>query len=261
MNTPKRAGARGAGGSNPPGFTLIELLTVIAVSAVLASLLFTSLASARRKSRTTVCTFNLHQICLAVDMYLDDLGKRPTVDALVANKYIASTKSFLCPEDKTRDWGRVVRGPGPVLVFSGSGVTPVTVVEGGPGDTNRVKYSYLLHPLEWDEHTWKRLMRLGGSAGIAACQLHGLGSQDIPDVHSFSGLLLRGQRDGAVVRRQFFWPSQSFDIASRSTDNSAGAVVTYSSNTSDAPQGLSMSYLYPLPLYIDDPATWLQTNP
>ena len=53
-------------------FSLVELLTVIAIIAVLASLLMTAVVSANKKSRTMVSTFNLRQISLALNLYLDD---------------------------------------------------------------------------------------------------------------------------------------------------------------------------------------------
>src|SRR5882724_7397506 len=84
----------------PSAFTLIELLTVIAIIAVLASLLMTSVVSAKKKSRAAVCTFNLHQIGLALNMYLDDEGKHPSVDLLATSKYLPSGQSWLCPEDR-----------------------------------------------------------------------------------------------------------------------------------------------------------------
>ena len=58
-------------------FSLVELLTVIAIVAVLASLFMTGIVSAKKKSRAVVSTFNLRQISLALNMYLDDFGKRP----------------------------------------------------------------------------------------------------------------------------------------------------------------------------------------
>ena len=54
------------------GFTLIELLVVIAIVAVLAALLFPVLQSARHKAWETTCASNLHQLNLALEMYLQD---------------------------------------------------------------------------------------------------------------------------------------------------------------------------------------------
>ncbi|PIU62351.1 MAG: hypothetical protein COS85_18685 [Armatimonadetes bacterium CG07_land_8_20_14_0_80_59_28] len=58
--------------SKNQGFTLIELLTVIAIIAILASILFPTFARAREKARTTSCMSNQKQLGLAFQMYRDD---------------------------------------------------------------------------------------------------------------------------------------------------------------------------------------------
>ena len=112
-------------------FTLVELLTVIAIIAVLATLLMTALSTAKKKSRQTFCTGNLRQIALALNMYLDDFPKRPSgFESLVTVKYLPSPAVLLCPEDKTGNWGGTNRDD----MF-------VT-------DDESIRYSYL-HPLPW----------------------------------------------------------------------------------------------------------------
>jgi prepilin-type N-terminal cleavage/methylation domain-containing protein len=226
-------------------FTLIELLTVIAIIAVLASLLMTSLVSANKKSRAAVCTFNLHQISLALNLYLDDEGKHPTVDILATSKYLPTRKSLLCPEDKTLNWGRLVDDTYPGLQF---GTNAALTANTG---TNVVNYSYLMQPFGWNEENWRRLMQFA-NAGVAACQLHGLGRQDTPNIQSYAGLLLRGQRDGSVVRRKVFWYDNSLN-----NYNSA--------NLPNSPSGTGGSALTDLSsilsIYLDNPDAWLQTNP
>ncbi len=53
------------------GFTLIELLIVVAIIALLISILLPALGAARERAKRVRCTANLHQIALAWNMYLD----------------------------------------------------------------------------------------------------------------------------------------------------------------------------------------------
>ena len=216
------------------GFTLVELLTVIALIAVLASLLLTAVASARKKARIVTCTSNLHQFTLALNSFMDDSdGRRPTVDQLVTNKYLPSPKSLICPEDKTENWGQLVQMNGLILLSP-------------PNSAQPVNYSYLLYPLNWSDAEWKSLVNAGDLAGVAACQLHGLGNQDTPDVHNYSGLLLRAQLDGSVIRRQFFWsPLPGVAPGPGPTPAGSGNALLGGSNP-----------LYPLQIFFDDPNNW-----
>jgi prepilin-type N-terminal cleavage/methylation domain-containing protein len=225
MNTVERHRLRPA-----CGFTLVELLTVIALIAVLASLLLTAVGAARKKSRLVTCTSNLHQFTLALNLYLEDSGgQRPTLSDLVTSRNLASPSTLICPEDKTGDWGEWVLWHGFISIPPTNGPQPVN-------------YSYLLHPLSWSEAEWKLLVHSGSRAGVAACQLHGLGNQATPNVLNYSGLLLRAQLDGSVLQRQFFWTPLTAPPPGSTMPTGVG----------DDPEAA----FYPLQIYYDDPANW-----
>lgn len=60
------------------GFTLIEVLVVVAIIALLVSILLPSLVAARRQARQTVCGSNLHEIGIALVLYQQTYRKFPS---------------------------------------------------------------------------------------------------------------------------------------------------------------------------------------
>ncbi len=58
------------------GVTLIELLVVIAIIGLLVGLLLPAVQSARNSARRSECLSNLHNIGLAVQLYMDTRGER-----------------------------------------------------------------------------------------------------------------------------------------------------------------------------------------
>lgn len=60
----------------PPGFTLIELLTVIAIVAILATILIPVVGSVRERARRSACVSNLRQLTMAVHAYANDSEDR-----------------------------------------------------------------------------------------------------------------------------------------------------------------------------------------
>jgi len=112
---------------HPPrrGFTLIELLVVIAIISLLLAILGPSLRKARSMARRVVCSHNLKQVGLAMDMYTGDhetmypcaqdpvsttppywlwmgRGWRRWVEKYLSTNIDVNTPSvLLCPADRT----------------------------------------------------------------------------------------------------------------------------------------------------------------
>lgn len=175
---------------------MIELLTVIAIIAILATLLSSALSSAKRKARQSASVSNLRQIALAVNIYLDDHQGRPNAyAALTSGKYL-TPRVLICPEDKTTNWAGQLQPP---LAVSAPGrsdsLEPV----------QDVPHSYF-GSFASDDFLWQQVQR-SPFGGLAACQLHGIGRVNsiFPSVLNYQGLVLRALKDGAVVQRQVFW--------------------------------------------------------
>jgi prepilin-type N-terminal cleavage/methylation domain-containing protein/prepilin-type processing-associated H-X9-DG protein len=103
---------------NPPAsaraFTLVELLVTIAVIALLAALLMPALGRAKESGRVAVCQGNLHQVGLALQLYVDDNRNTmptmydrplvgaptnlPTINVVLAGP-LGSTQVLRCPAD------------------------------------------------------------------------------------------------------------------------------------------------------------------
>src|SRR5215470_3118881 len=59
-------------------FTLIELLVVIFIIAVLAALLLPALGRGKAAAKRVSCACNLHQLGVALKLYVDDFRKYPS---------------------------------------------------------------------------------------------------------------------------------------------------------------------------------------
>jgi prepilin-type N-terminal cleavage/methylation domain-containing protein/prepilin-type processing-associated H-X9-DG protein len=93
------------------GFTLIELLVVIGIIALLAAVLLPSLSRAKAAAKRIRCTSNLHQIGIALHLYVDEFSRYPSFsesilgfvprsnywDARILTYASGNKGVFLCP--------------------------------------------------------------------------------------------------------------------------------------------------------------------
>ena len=81
--------------ANFTAFTLVEMLVVIAIIAVLAALLLPALGRAKESARATACLNNLHQVGIALQLYVqDNHNKLPVMRDAPTDPAVAATNTF-----------------------------------------------------------------------------------------------------------------------------------------------------------------------
>lgn len=94
-------------------FTLVEMLVVIAIIGILAGLLMPGLSKAKTRALSTACLSNLHQIGLAVELYVQDnehrlplcaqmpgLNPELTPITTALHPFLQSSNIFKCQADR-----------------------------------------------------------------------------------------------------------------------------------------------------------------
>jgi prepilin-type processing-associated H-X9-DG protein/prepilin-type N-terminal cleavage/methylation domain-containing protein len=80
-------------------FTLIEIIIVVAIIAVLSSILFPVFSASHRRANAATCISNIRQISAAFRMYVDDYdGNYPSLNIWSAKKIPGLHKNLACPD-------------------------------------------------------------------------------------------------------------------------------------------------------------------
>jgi prepilin-type N-terminal cleavage/methylation domain-containing protein len=126
-------------------FTLVELLVVVAVIALLVSVLTPALASARRAGQSAACLNNLRQLALAQAAYAYNHDGRLVAYGIshgpggldIANSWVADLQDYFADADVRRDLeaetSGAVRTP-PVLRSPLDRSPHWSALDGGPGE-------------------------------------------------------------------------------------------------------------------------------
>jgi len=123
------------GSSRIRAFSLIELLVVMAVIAILASLLLPSLSSAQARGRQVACLNNLRQLELAWTMYLGEHNNTMPENKMTGTGLLGCVST-------TNSWviGNAQASADPLLIKQGSlySYTPNTQVYRCPADRSTI---------------------------------------------------------------------------------------------------------------------------
>jgi len=175
------------------GFTLLELLIAIVIVAILIGTVLGTVAISRDRARQSVCMSNLHQLYLALSMYVSDNGgRRPLLLSELVPTY-TSRELLLCPADSYGGYATTYALAGAPYM---GGRTSWPVDPAAPT-------SYLYVRSHFADSSWPKLAARADTACVV-CWLHGRavyteGGDAMNMPPSYTGRAIRLHFDGSVT--------------------------------------------------------------
>jgi len=135
-------------------FTLVELLVVLAIIALLAALLLPVLGRAKESARATACLSNLHQVGVALQIYVsENNNKLPAMRDVVPDPAVVATNVFptidkvLAPQLGNRNVLRCPSDLAHIFEITGSSYSWNSLLNGQDADHLRM-FTYQFNPYQ-----------------------------------------------------------------------------------------------------------------
>ena len=77
------------------GFTMVELMIVIAIIAVLASIIMPKMSQNRAKTQLEACKVNLRNIVIAINLYMNDNQNQIPAAGVISSSHILVSRGYL----------------------------------------------------------------------------------------------------------------------------------------------------------------------
>ena len=235
----RRAG--GTGARTAGGFSIVELLVVVAILAVLLSIVVPSVSQAKRWARVAVCHANLAHLNRALELYAADHRQKYWMFTHATGHYWidkiddyhdGQTDLWRCPEALTAtpllgSWGTADEAWGPYRGRYGSYGLNLWLTPNDPGTMAEIS-PYYNQFLPYEHYFWRSPAMTSPGPVPTFCDSSWVGSwpftNDLVPDDLFLGLRSHTAREGGEFMGRFCIDRHMFSVCSGFADGSARQV-------------------------------------